>query len=67
MLKEFNDKKCDFGLISVKSFMDQLTENYLKKNHRNQINEKILCLKDYISSVGDTINKATITTTEYFK
>lgn len=47
--------------------MEKLTENYLKKNHRNQINERILCLKDYVSSVGDTINKATITTTKYFK
>lgn len=55
MLKEFNDKNKDFGLSLVKPAIDQSIGNYFEKNICNQINEKILCLKDCISSVEDEL------------
>lgn len=60
MLKEFIDKKSDFGLIEMKTSMDKLAEDHLKKVNYSLINEKIMCIKDNVSSDIDNMNKYAI-------
>lgn len=57
MLKEFTDKKSDFGLIEVKTTMNKLAEDYLKKVNNSHINKKIMCIKDNVNSDIYNMNK----------
>lgn len=60
MLKEFTDKNSDFGIIEVKTTMDKLGEDYLKKVNNSDINEKIMCIQDNVSSDIYNMNKYAI-------
>lgn len=57
MLKEFTDKKSDFGIVEVKTTMGKLAEDYLEKVNNSHINEKIMCIQDNVSSDTYNINK----------
>ncbi|XP_022163307.1 uncharacterized protein LOC111028850 [Myzus persicae] len=64
MLKELNDKKSDFGLMEIKTVMDNLAENYLNRNiNSNLINQTVTSIKASVVSDVNNMNKLTIRTT----
>jgi len=64
MLKELNDKKSDFGLMELKTVMDNLAENYLNRNNNsNLINQTITSIKASVVSDVNNMNKLTIRST----
>jgi len=64
MLKELNNKKSDFGLMEIKTVMDNLAENYLNKiNNSNQINKTVDSIKASVVNDINNINKLSIKST----
>lgn len=61
MLKELYDKKSDFGLMEIKTVMDNLAENYLNTNNdSNLINKTITSIKASIVNDVNNMNQLTI-------
>jgi len=64
MLKELNDKKSDFGLMEIKTVMDNLAENYLNTNNDNNlINKMVTSIKASVINDVNNMNKLTIRST----
>lgn len=61
MLKELYDKKSDFGLMEIKTVMDNLAENYLNTNNdSNLINKTITSIKASVVNDVNNIQQLTI-------
>jgi len=64
MLKELNDKKSDFGLMEIKTVMDNLAENYLNTNNdSNLISKMVASIKASVVNDVNNMNKLTIRST----
>lgn len=64
MLKELNDKKSDFGLMEIKTVMDNLAENYLNTNNdSNLISKTVASIKASVVNDVNNMNKLTIRST----
>jgi len=60
MLKEFNDKKNDFGLTEANTFIGNLADDYMKRIDNSFINKAVISIKDSTSSDIDNIIKLSI-------
>ncbi|XP_003248662.3 uncharacterized protein LOC100571023, partial [Acyrthosiphon pisum] len=64
MLKELNNKKSDFGLMEIKTVMNNLAENYLNTNNdSNLINKMVASIKASAVNDVNNMNKLTIRST----